>query len=262
MRYLIITAAFVFILMTGLSEGAGRKISQNGNRHNFSFANTSVNFRAVPGGDVSGYDRSSQICVFCHTPHRASSEGPLWNRGAVTKTFKHFSSVTLAIDDAALKSAADYGQPTGSSRLCLSCHDGITALGAVFTTPSQTTSVPISFFNKKTGQTGVNVAIGFETFSSHHPVSFKYTQAVRDILTAPPYSKTEYWWSPPASGVVKLDRQERMQCTTCHDPHQDQSDVPDAMTPFWVAKTYEEVCRSCHNLVAPPPATPPYPWPK
>lgn len=258
MRYLIFTAAIVFTLMTGLSEGAGRKISQNGNKHNFSFANTSVNFRAVPGGDVPGYDRSSQICVFCHTPHRANSEGPLWNRASVVRTFKHFSSATLAIDDAALKSAADYGQPTGSSRLCLSCHDGVTALGAVFTTPTVTNTVPIRFTNKKTGQTGTNVAIGFETFSSHHPVSFRYNQAVIDILRAPPYSKTEYWWSPTSS-AVKLDRQERMQCTTCHDPHQDQSDSPDVMTPFWTAKTYAEVCQSCHNLA---PATPPYPWPK
>lgn len=261
MRYLIITAAFVFILMTGLSEGAGRKISQNGNRHNFSFANTSVNFRAVKGFDLYGNDRSAQICVFCHTPHKANSEGPLWNRQSVVRTFKHFSSGTLAIDDAALKATADYGQPTGSSRLCLSCHDGVTALGAVFTTPTNSNPAGITFINARTGQTGTGVAIGFETFSSHHPVSFRYNQSVIDILKAPPYGKTEYWWSPTSS-AVKLDRQGRMQCTTCHDPHQDQSDIPDAMTPFWAAKTYEEVCRSCHNLVAPPPATPPYPWPK
>lgn len=255
MRYLLLTALLVFCFMSGLSEGAGRKISENGNKHNFSYRNISVNFRAVPGGDVFGYDRSSQICVFCHTPHRSSGEGPLWNRVAVTKTFKHFSSPTLAIDDPALKSAADYGQPTGSSRLCLSCHDGVTALGAVFTTPTVSISVPISFVNKRTGQTGPNVAIGYETFSTHHPVSFRYSQAVIDLLKSAPYNKAEYWWSP--ANNVKLDKQGRMQCTTCHDPHQDQSDVPSPMNPFWTAKTYAEVCQSCHNLA---PAVPTYPW--
>lgn len=250
MRYLIITAAFVCILMTGLSEGAGRKISENGNKHNFSFSNTSVNFRAVPGRDMPGFDRSSQICVFCHTPHSASSEAPLWNRMAVTKTFKHFSSASLAIDDDALKSAADYGQPTGSSRICLSCHDGVTALGAVFATPGIYMPGAIFFTNKRTGQTGANVAIGYETFSTHHPVSFRYNQAVIDLLKAAPYNKTDYWWSP--SNAVKLDKQGRMQCMTCHDPHQDQSDVPSSMTPFWAARTYAEVCGSCHNVIPSP----------
>lgn len=248
MRYFIITAAFVCFLMTGLSEGAGRRISEIGNRHNFSYANISANFRAVPNGELPGRDRSAQICIYCHTPHSSSAEGPLWNRGAVLGAFKHFSSSTLAIDDAALKDAADYGQPTGSSRLCLSCHDGVTALGAVFSTPSMYNPAPISFTNKKTGQTGQSVAIGFETFSSHHPVSFRYSQAVIDLLRAPPYSRTEYWWSP-ATSAVKLDKQGRMQCVTCHDPHQDKSTVPGPMTPFWNSKTYGEVCQSCHNVI-------------
>jgi len=253
MRYLPITAAFVFFLTSGLSEGAGRKISEMGNKHNFSYANISANFRAVPGGDVPGYDRSSQICVFCHTPHSSSSEGPLWNRVATTKSFfKHFSSSTLAIDDAALKDSADYGQPTGSSRLCLSCHDGVTALGAVFTTPSVASSVNIQFTNKRTGQTGANVAIGYETYSTHHPVSFKYSQTVINLLRGAPYNKTEYQWQPNID--VKLDKQERMQCITCHDPHQDKSDVPGPTNPFWAAKTYAEVCVTCHNIV------PLYPW--
>ena len=248
MRDLIITAAFVFFAMSGLSEGAGKKISEMGNRHNFSYANISANFRAVPGGDVPGYDRSSQICVFCHTPHRSSGEGPLWNRAASTRTFKHFSSSTLAIDDAALSTESGYGQPNGSTRLCLSCHDGVTALGAVFTTPTVESSVNIHFINKGTGQTGPNVAIGYETYSTHHPVSFKYSQTVINILRAAPYNKTEYWWSPTTNDV-KLDKQGRMQCITCHDPHQDKSDVPGPTTPFWAAKTYAEVCLTCHNVV-------------
>lgn len=247
MRYLILTAAFVFFALSGRSEGAGKKISEMGNKHNFSYSNISANFRAVPGGDVPGYDRSSQICVFCHTPHRSSSEGPLWNRKDTTKSFfKHFSSTTLAIDDAALKSASEYGQPNGSTRLCLSCHDGVTALGAVFTTPSVASSVNIQFTNKGTGETGPNVAIGYETYSSHHPVSFKYNDTVISLLQGAPYGKAEYWWSP-ATGV-KLDKQQRMQCMTCHDPHQDKSNTPSSMTPFWTAGEYVDVCKSCHNI--------------
>ncbi len=248
MRDLFLTAVFVLFALSGASEGAGKKISEMGNKHNFSYGNISANFRAIPGDSLTRYDRSSQICVFCHTPHRSSSEGPLWNRAASSRTFKHFSSSTLAIDDAAVKGASDYGQPNGSSRLCLSCHDGVTALGAVFTTPGRATSEPIHFINQRTGQTGPNVAIGYETFSSHHPVSFKYDATVRNLLRSPPYNKSEYWWSP-TSNDVKLDKQERMQCKTCHDPHQDRSDVPSPMNPLWTAKTYAEVCLTCHNVI-------------
>jgi hypothetical protein len=230
--------------MSGISAGAGKKISENGNKHNFSASNTAVTYRATDSGDP----RSQQICVFCHTPHRASSEGPLWNRKATTVSFfKRYSSRTLAIDDAGAIGISEYGQPNGSSRLCLSCHDGVTALGAVFTTPGAFTSVDIPF-TKNT--------IGYETYSSHHPVSFKYNQAVRNLLRGTTYNK-QFKINPPATydGNVKLDKQERMQCTTCHDPHQDKSTVPGPTTPFWTTTTYDSACMSCHDV-----GLPAYPW--
>jgi len=167
---------------------------------------------------------------------------------ATTKTFKHFSSSSLSIDDPALRAASEYGQPNGSSRLCLSCHDGVTALGAVFTTPFSMTPENIHFIDVKGGRSGANVAIAYETFSSHHPVSFRYSNNVINIL------KTNFGkdYKPPSNPNVKLDRLERMQCTTCHDPHQDKSDVPSPTTPFWVTGTYQAVCDACH-IVSPGP---------
>jgi len=238
MRFLTLIAALVFILMPGHSEGAGKKISERGNKHNFSYSNTSSSFRAIQGGDASGYNRDSQICVFCHTPHRSSGEGPLWNRAASNRTFKHFSSPTLAIDDAALKGAVDYGQPTGSSKLCLSCHDGVTAIGAVFTTPGSMTPIEIQFTKRE---------IGYETYSTHHPVSFRYSESVAALLRGAPYLKTEYRWVP-TSNSVRLDKEGRMQCITCHDPHQDKSNTPSPMNPFWTSGEYADVCKSCHNI--------------
>jgi doubled CXXCH motif protein len=242
MRFLIIiTAGLIICALSGLSEGAGKKISQTGNKHNFSYTNISVNYRAIPSAsDNPIHPESAQICVFCHTPHGSSTEGPLWNRRATTKTFKHFSSPTLSIDDPALRATSEYGQPNGSSRLCLSCHDGVTALGALFTTPN------IHFTDVRGGRSGADVAITYETFSSHHPVSFRYNTNVISILNAPPYSK-QYKY-PPLPYNVRLDKLERMQCTTCHDPHQDQSDVPSPTTPFWTAGKYEDVCLACHNV--------------
>lgn len=247
MRYLPIITGILIICAAGHSQGAGKKISQIGNKHNFSYMNISSNFRAIQGGDTylgNNLGRDAQICVFCHTPHRSSGEGPLWNRAASNRTFTQFSSSSLAIDDAALKDAADYGQPTGSSRLCLSCHDGVTAIGAVFTTPGVLTAVNIQMHQD---------TIGYETYSSHHPVSFRYNDTVRTLLNAAPYSKNMQP-NPPATydSAVKLDKQERMQCTTCHDPHQDKADVPGVTHPFWVTTTYDSVCASCHVTYSEP----------
>jgi hypothetical protein len=252
MRIAAILIVLVVLIGYDFSEGAGKKISEIGNKHNFSYSNTSSNYRAIPTDEIPGFSRSNQICVFCHTPHRSSGEGPLWNRQASSVSFfKHFSSASLTIDDPSVKGASEYGQPNGSTRLCLSCHDGVTALGALFTTPLTAETYQVHFLDVKRGVSGPNVHLPYQTYSSHHPVSFKYNLAVRNILTSPPYNKTEYWFSP-ANGV-KLDRYERMQCTTCHDPHQDKSENPDPLTPFWTAKTYAEVCKSCHNLALPPP---------
>src|ERR1035438_10544635 len=64
----------------------------------------------------------SDICIFCHAPHNTTGEGPLWNHELSHATYTPYTSSTL-------KAAVD--QPTGASKLCLSCHDGTVALGMV-----------------------------------------------------------------------------------------------------------------------------------
>ncbi|MHC4322898.1 MAG: hypothetical protein ACYSUX_01350 [Planctomycetota bacterium] len=57
-------------------------------------------------------------CYGCHTPHNAVPLPgvPLWNGSETTTTFVMYSSDTFqGIID---------GQPSGNSKLCLSCHDG------------------------------------------------------------------------------------------------------------------------------------------
>ena len=65
-----------------------------------------------------------RVCVFCHTPHNASAAAQLWNRADPAGPHTPYTSSTMN---------AAPGQPTGSSRLCLSCHDGTIALGATLT---------------------------------------------------------------------------------------------------------------------------------
>ena len=238
---LLLFLLWVLILGASSSEAAGPLLSDmNGpikNKHNLSSLNTGVTYRA----QVNPADpRSTQICIFCHTPHNAVPQTALWNRRDPTRFFGHYSTPTLTIDDPTVRPVSQYGEPNGSSRLCLSCHDGQTALGAVWNGPA------IQFAS------GTD-KIAYLNLSSHHPVSFVYNTAVLGMIQIK--KPDEGYQLPIGSPYVKLDKMNRMQCTSCHDPHQDQSITPDVTTPFWAGPTHDDVCMACHNIT-PLPANP------
>ena len=163
----------------------------------------------------------AEICVFCHAPHNAAPSGPLWNRNASTATYTPYTSSTR-------KSVA--GQPNGASLLCLSCHDGTVALGQVLNR-----ATAITMAGGVTTLPGGNTLLGTD-LSDDHPVSFVYDAALvtaRGELAAP---TTLVKPSP-----VRLDSGSRLQCTACHDPHDDTN------TKFLVvANTASALCNTCH----------------
>ena len=65
-------------------------------------------------------DTTEEICVFCHTPHNAAPQTPLWNRANPRTFYRIYESSTTD---------ARIDQPSGPSKMCLSCHDGSMALG-------------------------------------------------------------------------------------------------------------------------------------
>lgn len=111
------------------------------------------------------------------------------------------------------------GQPNGATRLCLSCHDGTIALGDRF--PGMVALEGPSNLGTDLRRT--------------HPVSF--------VPAPSPELRT-----PPQGDAVKLDAQGRLQCTSCHDPHQD---MIDPVQGKFLAKSnaYSTLCTSCHALV-------------
>ena len=295
-----ITAIVLLCLSFSYQAGAvapGPRVSEvsasgKGNKHNLSakarvFNTTSYTaanpnlYKAVD--DPSANPGGQQICIFCHTPHNANvAEGaPLWNRAFSALTFSRYSSATLQIRvNAAARNPASYNtpawQPDGSTKLCLSCHDGVATnpLGAVLRGGpiamaggdfiSSNTAVSWSSFNPSTNK----MKFG------HHPVSFVYNVAVAAAINT---GKGVSSYVMPALPEVKLDKSSKMQCTTCHDAHQNQSDddecyggagtcsAPDTRkkAPFWVyhgsgntaAADQQAVCLTCH------PMTTPAPWP-
>ena len=145
-------------------------------------------------------------CIFCHTVHHASGVTPLWNHSLssvsnyVVYTSQRLDNMNLTIP-----------QPNGASRLCLSCHDGTVALGSVSSGAPQiamqngVTTMPVGDVNN----------LGTD-LSKDHPVSFVYDSALaaKDLdVNDPAHLSTK---------AVRMDSQNRLQCTACHDPHNNQ----------------------------------------
>ena len=75
----------------------------------------------------------NQICIFCHTPHKAPSTQLAWNHNGTLATSWQWGT---DLDGAAL-TRTSFGTPLpttlrSSSKRCLGCHDGSVALGDVF----------------------------------------------------------------------------------------------------------------------------------
>lgn len=106
----------IFIIMGSLLSFSQSQIKDT--KHNLSVSGP---------GQFKSLDET-RICIFCHTPHTAQPKKPLWNHdlSAVTN-YRTYQSPTF---DAAVWGGFSI-TIDGDSKLCLSCHDGTVALGAI-----------------------------------------------------------------------------------------------------------------------------------
>ncbi len=161
-----------------------------------------------------------KICIFCHTPHSASPQAPLWNRRDPGGAYQTYDSSTLKVAP---------GQPSGASRLCLSCHDGTIAPGEVLSRVAEIEPAGSRLIPPGRSRIGLDL-------SDDHPISFPYSAA----LAA---SGGELRPTPTLEGRTLLDAAGRMQCTSCHDPHNN------IFGKFLVADPRSgAICVSCHDI--------------
>lgn len=162
-------------------------------------ATTKHNLSANGPGTVKA-SSEAQMCVFCHAPHNASPVAPLWNRSNPGTNYTPYASSTAL---------AHPGQPTGASLYCLSCHDGTIALGDVLSRTAR-----IGMAGGITAMPQGNSNLGTD-LSDDHPVSFAYSSALASAHGG------ELAYPTTLNGKVKLDSSGQLQCTSCHDPHDD-----------------------------------------
>ena len=252
------------ILASGSAFG-GRISDIRGTKHNLSAV---ADATSTPSGGIVPTrtfksTTETQVCVFCHTPHGATlGVTALWNRKLSNATYLPYSSSSL---DAEYILGRQLDQPGGSSKLCLSCHDGTLAIGSVnvlngvggaegsqtIAMPDVASGVMASGSGTTTGYTrnlGVNL-------SNDHPISVNYTAALfaRDgELRGVDVDQKDTTTSGAIIGVrssgyspkAPLERagvgDGQIQCATCHDPHLRETDTTKGNQKFLILNRFQE----------------------
>ncbi len=205
----------LFVIFAGLVApvplASGQALSVVNSPHNLSASGT---------GSVRS-TTENQVCIFCHAPHNASPIRPLWNRATPVDAYTIYTSPALD---------AEPGQPTGASKMCLSCHDGTIAIGAVV---SRQTPIPMAggvvTMPQGPGLIGTDLR-------DDHPISFRFDSS---LAAADPKLRQ------PATlpHEIRLDANGELQCTTCHDAHNN------VHGDFLVmSNNGSALCVSCHQM--------------
>lgn len=155
-----------------------------------SVVNTPHNLNNYPGVNIPG----NQVCLPCHTPHNAllaGDENVLWNHAETGETFVMYKSTA--------------GQPEGPSKMCLGCHDGVTAI------------------DNYGGNGGTGIVITGSAnlganLSDDHPIGIEYPTALpaeyQDPSTFDPGIG-----SGAGVRLVQINGVDRVECTSCHNVH-------------------------------------------
>jgi predicted CXXCH cytochrome family protein len=177
----------------------------------FAICFTSTATFALVHSDIFG-------CDPCHVVHDAKTLPgvPLWSGNETTTTFTMYSSATF-------KGAID-GQPSGNSKLCLSCHDGA---------------------NPNFSWLAPEMTFGSEELVNSHPISFVYDSALTSLdgaLKDPSQPST-------LGGTIAedlLDPESKMQCGSCHDVHTSGVGEFQLRGYDYGSQHGPELCRMCH----------------
>jgi hypothetical protein len=208
MRLYIILLAGFFHLYASLSTG------------NASILTTKHNLSVSGPGEVKALSEE-RVCIFCHTPHNASPQTPLWNKEVGPVNYILYESSTLQ---------AIPTQPMGPSRLCLTCHDGLIALGNLLTGQVTTTG---EITPERRSYIGTDLA-------DDHPISFSYLDSAIDPEIVSP---------PPNDPRLIFYGDFSIECSTCHDAHEDNRCDKGYDCKFLVMNNqYSALCTKCHNM--------------
>ena len=195
---------------------------------------------------------TSEICVFCHTPHHTNTANnlkPMWNRG--TSAPASFTAYGTTLGGTSVASS-DIGS---TSLACLSCHDGVTTFDNIVNAPGKKgvvnggSNLSWTFWDAAVPgvvsdfMTSSRLNIGLN-LSNDHPVSIAYNadraglratntvistiNLTADLATSAATfdngNMTKNLWAvkgyvSSTATIADLLRDTKVECSSCHDPH-------------------------------------------
>jgi predicted CXXCH cytochrome family protein len=238
-RYAIYIFLSLFvILICSLALAAPMKVQDS--KHNLSTSGPNASFIATS---------ETQICVFCHTPHSARSDAPLWNRTNSSESYtlyeRSFSDVLAQVGDGTYPDAENpsTGVPHVKTRICLSCHDGTVALGSVVNMPGTGMAGVIDMAGDATIPQNAEGYIGTD-LRDDHPVAIKHMPNKDDELQSIVAETKVRLYKDDGSGRAQKDNADGnyVECTSCHNPHDNE------FGNFLVkSNTGSAICTTCHQ---------------
>lgn len=173
---------------------------------------------------------NNEVCAFCHTPHGANTASftgaPLWNKGAPLQTSYTMYGATNADTAGVTVAGTQTGSTVGpSSAICLSCHDGVSAVNSIVNKPGSGGYVAagqiVNYRGNTTGWTipGVFAVGAGGDMRNDHPISLPYRgdEANPPASLRPTATPLVDWLG--ATTVAGLLRSGKVECVSCHNPH-------------------------------------------
>lgn len=183
----------------------------------------------VGGAGADAWNTTGEICVVCHTPHNAyeigegggsGTRGPLWNRSlsAVNNYSVYSGANRVGSFLEASTTSSQSTDPSGVSKLCLSCHDGTIALDSFGRLADGTVNPGTAGNTIEDLRPNANIGQGTGLngdLSDDHPVAFTFPTTDGEIVPFAGGFVTGVTAPLPLFGTG-LDQ---MECATCHDVH-------------------------------------------
>ena len=183
------------------------------------------------------WNTTGEICLPCHAPHgninkTIGFQTVLWNHSVPTNTYQVYSNPD-SMD-------AVVGQPSGATKLCLSCHDGTVALDNFSRKTNGTW-----FMKTGTAPPGLNYINHFNfgtDLRATHPLSFTYDTA---LATADGELFDPAAQITALGGTIAEDLLigGKFECASCHDVHNKAGN--DAL--LYIENDESALCLTCHN---------------
>ncbi len=214
---------------------------------------------------------NNQVCIYCHTPHRAADQNLIWNHSLGTGNYS-FNAAGPAGSPGMSRTSTGTTLPTtttafgtGPTKMCMSCHDGSVAVGALNNIGDGATGTIVTSPSRLNGQPA-QIASATGGMGGNHPVAIPFPDRAGATYNGITTGVTSGFggvaggggWADittiqaagiklhggPAAGTFG------MECTSCHDAHNNSVATTEGVAGKYflrVSGDNSALCLSCHR---------------